>query len=81
MELLSVEELIKITGPENPDPNERLLAAQALVGKVIDDKNLTELYWLAIEELPRDASGIYLCDTLRAIARAEIAKSLSNREK
>jgi hypothetical protein len=78
MELLSVEELIKMTGPENADSDERYWAAQALAGKVIDEKNLTDLYWLAIEEFPSDASGFFRCNTYAAIERAEIAKAQKN---
>jgi hypothetical protein len=75
LELLPVEELIKKTGPENTDSSERYLGALALSGKVIDDRNLTELYWLAIEELTHDASGFYRCCVYHAIERAETAKA------
>jgi hypothetical protein len=76
----SVDELIRIAGPANLNANERHIASEVLAGKVIDDKNLTELYWLAIEELPRDPSGRYLCCTYEAIERAEIARA-QKREK
>jgi hypothetical protein len=79
IKLLSAEELIKISGPENPDDNERHIASEVLAGKVVDDKNLIELYWLAIEELPHDPSGRYRCCTYQAIERAEIAKAQKNR--
>ena len=74
MELLSVEELIKMAGPENPDGTQRSFAANVLAMAIIDDKNLTELYWLAIED-PRDVSGIYLCNVYWAIERAERARA------
>jgi hypothetical protein len=79
MESLSVQELIRMAGPENADSNERYWAAQALAGKVIDDGNLTDLYWLAIEPLAHDPSPFYLCCTYQAIERAEIAKAQKNR--
>jgi len=76
IKLLSADELIRIAGPENADDNERHIASEVLAGKVTDDKNLTELYWLAIEELPHNPSGRYQCCTYQAVERAEIAKSL-----
>jgi hypothetical protein len=79
---LSVEELIKLTGPENADSDERFWAALPLSRKVTDDKYLTELYWLAIEELPPGGGiGSYLCDIYAAIERAEIAKAQKNLRK
>jgi hypothetical protein len=75
IETLPLEELICLTGPENADPSERYFASHALPGRVIDSKNLAELYWLAIEELEDDASGIYLCSIYEAIERAEIARA------
>jgi hypothetical protein len=74
-ELLSVEELIKMTGPENPNNTIRHNSASVLAPAVTDDKFLVELYWLAIEELVRDASGIYRCDIFEAILRAERARA------
>jgi hypothetical protein len=74
MELLSVEDLIKMAGPENPDLTQRSNATYVLGLVVIDDKNLTELYWLAIEA-PHDVSGIYLCNVYWAIERAERARA------
>lgn len=75
IESLPLEELICLTGPENADLGERYFASHALPGRVTDNKNLAELYWLAIEELEDDASGIYLCSIYEAIERAEIASS------
>jgi len=74
MELLSVEELIKMAGPENPDGTQRSFATYVLGLAIIDDKNLTELYWLAIEN-PHDVSGIDLCNVYGAIERAERARA------
>lgn len=77
MYLLSEEELIKKAGPENANYSERCITSSVLSRKVVDDRNLTELYWLAIEE-PRDASGIYRCNVYWAIERAEIARAQKN---
>jgi hypothetical protein len=74
MELLSVGELIKMAGPENTDRTQRYNATYVLGLVVIDDKNLSDLYWLAIEDMP-DASGIYLCNVYEAIERAERARA------
>jgi hypothetical protein len=81
IESLPVQELIKMTDPENADSNERYWAVQVLGGKVINDKDLTELYWLAIEALSDDPSPFYLCCTYQAIERAEIAKAQKNRRR
>lgn len=74
MYLLSEEELIKKAGPENANYSERWITSSVLAGKVVDDRNLIELYWLAIEEF-RDASMIYRGNVYWAIERAEIARA------
>ena len=73
--LQSVEELIRITGPENPNISLRYNNVSLLASAITDDRYLTELYWLAIEELATDVSGIYRCAIYEAILRAERAKA------
>jgi len=81
IESLPLDELICLTGPENADLSERYFASHALPGRIIDNKNLEELYWLAIEELEDDASGIYLCSIYEAIERAEIARAQEEKKR
>jgi len=72
-ETLSEEELIQQAAPFNKDHMTRWLAAEVLSYTVTDDKNLLDLYWLAIEEVD-DASCQYRCSIYTAILRAEKAK-------
>jgi hypothetical protein len=77
-ETLSEEELIRKAGPFNSDYKTRWLAAEVLSNTVADDKNLLNLYWLAIEEV-WDASCQYRCSIYKAILRAEKARTLKGR--
>ncbi len=75
MELLSEEELIQKAGPENDDITERWYCVEILAQSVADDKNLAELYWLAIEEPFTDGSQQFRYALYWAIVRAEIARA------
>jgi hypothetical protein len=77
-ESLPEEQLIEIVGPENPDSDTRLWASTILANTVVDSANLIELYWLAIEDMTDDASGLYRGSIYRAILRAERAKTEAN---
>jgi hypothetical protein len=77
IELLSEEELIKMTSPENSDRDQRYFASDVLANTVVDDTNLMDLYWLAIEEITNDTSGEYRCNIYTAILRAERARAQS----
>ena len=72
---LSEVELIKQAGPDNWDSTLRLIAADVLANTVIDDTNLTDLYWLAIEEYYPDGAQEYRTFIYRAILRAEKARA------
>ena len=74
---LSEEDIIKQAGPHNPDSNSRYAAAYELEYSVVDDKNLVDLYWLAINETV-GASREYRSAIYRAILRAEKSITLSN---
>jgi hypothetical protein len=73
---LSEEALIKQAGPDNPDSTLRLIAADVLANTVIDDTNLTDLYWLALEEVKPDGAQEYRTFIYLAILRAEKARAL-----
>lgn len=75
-ESLSEEDLIKQAGPDNPDSTLRLIAADVLGNSVSDDTNLTDLYWLALEEYYPDGAQLYRTFIYRAILRAEKARAL-----
>jgi len=72
---LSEVELIKQAGPDNPDSTLRLIAADILANTVINDTNLTDLYWLALEEVEPDGAQEYRTFIYHAILRAEKARA------
>jgi len=72
-ESLCEEELIKQAAPTNTDYKTRWLAAEVLGCTVMDDKNLEELYWLALEEMGGD-DIFYRGSIYHAILRAEKAR-------
>ncbi len=71
---LKEEELIKIASPQNSNSRERIAAAYTLRDIVDNSKNLYDLYWLAINDLPMDASAEYRRSIYYAIYRAEKAR-------
>ena len=71
LETLPLADVINIAGSNTKDGEKRMAAAVVLQSHVTDDKYLTELYWLAIENLPNDASGEYRNAIHWAIYRAE----------
>jgi hypothetical protein len=73
MEEMSEEQLIKQASPYNQDKNTRWLAAEVLSCTVTDDKNLSDLYWLALEEA-HDAIDAYRTSIYVAVLRAEKAR-------
>jgi hypothetical protein len=73
--LLSEKELIKQAGFENTDRDSRDAAVYELAYTVIDDTNLIDLYWLAVNEVT-DASMKYRNSVYIAILRAEKSKAL-----
>ena len=75
IEALSEKELIQLADPSNEDESVRYDAIMVLSCNVIDDKNLIDLYWLALEEL-RDAVSAYRRNICTAILRAERAKTI-----
>jgi hypothetical protein len=70
---LDEKELIRIAGAENPDGRERTAAAYTLEYTVDSSRNLSDLYWLAIDDI-NDASAQYRYAVYTAIYRAEKAK-------
>ncbi|MGB8960036.1 MAG: hypothetical protein WCC00_13585 [Candidatus Aminicenantales bacterium] len=78
METLTEENLILQAAPFNNDELKRWMAVEVLSRTVSDDKNMIDLYWLAIEEI-HDASCQYRCAVYEAIKRAEMAKALKDR--
>jgi hypothetical protein len=73
-ETMSEEELIKQASPFDMDYTARWLAAEFLSWKVRSDRNLDELYWLALEDM--DGTDIfYRCCIYYAILRAEKARA------
>jgi hypothetical protein len=72
---LSEVELIEQAGPDTWDATLRLIAADVLANTVIDDTNLTDLYWLALEELYPDGAQEYRTFIYLAILRAEKARA------
>lgn len=77
MEALKEEDLILRAAPFNGDGMKRWLAVEVLSRTVSDDKNIIDLYWLALEEI-HDASCQYRCAIYEAIKRAEMAKALKS---
>ncbi len=73
---LAEEDIIKQAGPQNSDSRSRYAAAYELEYSVVDDKNLLDLYWLAINETV-GASKEYRSAINRAILRAEKSNTLS----
>jgi hypothetical protein len=71
---LPLSEVIRIAGPETTDANKRMAAAFVLEAHVVDDRHLKELYWLAINNLPNDASAEYRAAIHQAIYKAETHK-------
>jgi hypothetical protein len=71
MEALPLADVIKVAGAKTKDANERLIAAIVLQAHVTNDKYLKELYWLAITDVPNDASHEYRNAIHWAIYRAE----------
>lgn len=72
---LSEKELIKQAGPENTDHKSRYAAVFELAYTVVNDTNLMDLYWLAVNELT-DASMEYRNHVYKAILRAEKSKAM-----
>ena len=77
MESLPLSEVVKIAGPETVDGDKRMAAAIVLQAHAMDDRYLKELYWLAIENLPNDASGEYRGAIHWAIYKAETYRKLN----
>lgn len=75
METLPISDVIKIAGPKTSDGLRRMAAAVILQAHIADDKHLNELYWLAISDLPNDASGEYRDAIHWAIYKAETYRS------
>jgi hypothetical protein len=71
MEALPLADVIKLAGAKTKDANERLIAAIVLQAHVTNDKYLKGLYWLAITDVPNDASAEYRAAIYWAIYRAE----------
>jgi hypothetical protein len=71
IEPLPIKEVIKIAGPTTKDGLRRLAAATVLHARTTDDKYLNDLYWLAISNVPNDASGEYRYSIHWAIYKAE----------
>lgn len=74
IEPLPIQDVIKIAGPTTKDGLRRLAAATVLHAHIADDKYLNELYWLAISDVPNDASGEYRYSIHWAIYKAETYK-------
>ncbi len=72
LETLPLSEVIKIAGSDITDGDKRTAAAIVLQAHVMDDHYLKELYWLAIKNLPNDASGEYRAAIHWAIYKAEM---------
>jgi len=76
LETLPLADVIKLAGPHTQNGNKRLAAAVVLQAHVTDAEYLKDLYWLAIAELPNDASGEYRNAIHWAIYRAETSRNL-----
>lgn len=76
MEALPLTDVIKIAGLTTKDGLRRLGAATVLQAHIADDKHLNELYWLAISNVPNDASGEYRSSIHWAIYKAETYRKL-----
>jgi len=74
-ETLSEEELIKRAAPFNKEYKTRWLATEVLSCIVMDDKNLVEFYWLALEEIG-DRAFEFRNAIYRTILRAEKARAI-----
>ena len=71
LEALPLAEVIKQAEPENTDGHRRMAAAIVLQAHIANDKYIKELYWLAINNLPSDASGEFRDSIHWAIYKAE----------
>ena len=78
LEALPLSEVIKIAGSQTADGDKRMAAAIVLQARVMDDRYLKELYWLAIKNLPNDASGEYRGAIHWAIYKAETYRKKKN---
>jgi len=79
LETLPVADAIKLAGPENTDGHKRITAAFVLQAHITDDRYIKELYWLAISNLPSDASGEFRDSIHWAIYKAETYRKLKKR--
>ncbi len=70
-EALPIVEVMKLAGPENTDGHKRMAAAIVLQAHTTNDQYIKELYWLAINNLPSDASGEFRDSIHWAIYKAE----------
>ena len=71
LEAMPLSDVVRLAGPENPDGHKRMAAAVVLQAHITDDKFIKELYWLAIINLPNDASGEFRDSIHWAIYKAE----------
>jgi hypothetical protein len=71
IEPLPLKEVIKIADPNTKEGLRRIAAAAVLQAHITDDQYLNELYWLAISDLPKDASAQYRYSIHWAIYKAE----------
>lgn len=78
METLPLADVIKLAGAKTKDANQRIIAATVLQAHVTNDKYLKELYWLAIIDVPNDASAEYRDAVHWAIYRAETYRKKKN---
>jgi hypothetical protein len=74
LENLTIDQLIEKAGPNNPNYLSRTFAALILSYSIDNEKHIKKLYWLAITEIPDDASREYRSAIYRAIYRAEAAR-------
>lgn len=79
MESLPLSQVIAFADPSTKDATQRMAAAYVLAYSIVDDSFLEDLYWLAISDLPNDASKEYRYAIHRAIYRAETARMRSRR--
>ena len=71
LEAMPIADVIRLAGPSNSDGHKRMAAAFVLQAHITDDQYMKELYWLAINNLPTDASGEYRDSLHWAIFKAE----------
>jgi len=72
-ETMSEDELIHQAAPSNKNMETRWIAVSVLACTVQDDKNIAELYWLALEEIGEQHFE-YRYSIYKAILRAEKAR-------